>query len=350
MNANSILMTNVKVATSILSLTLLTACGGGGDERSSNSGSSNSYSSSNTSAGDNNSDEKGEVSIATGSVTYPIKTDNTDNAPTLRLNGANPQTVALGSSFINQGATANDDVDGNLSSSITERNNVDTSIAGCYQQNYEVSDSSGNSKSLTRTIFVGTDSQRHSPNSPPITQEVAITNTYTSATTLNLLNDAYDEDCDTLTLTNISEPTVGTATINSNGTVTYNSLGNVGSYYFTYTVSDNYGSSSTSGVSIASVDPDDGNDYWPQVSGETVTTTKNNAIIIDVLANDYDDDGDTLILDTVDTPAHGTIQKQNGKVLYTPDLNYVGQDSFYYGVHDDHGHNGSGLTIINITE
>lgn len=347
MNAINLPMISLKVVMSILTLTLLTACGGGGDENSSNT-SSNNFDSNNSSS--DNDDDKRDINVANGSVTYPIKTDGTDNAPSLILNGANPQTLALGSSFINQGATANDDIDGNLSSSITESNNVNTSIAGCYKQNYEVSDTSGNSKSLTRTIFVGTDTQRHSPNLPPITQEIAIANSYTSVTTINLLSGVYDENCDDLSLSNVSQPTVGTTRINTDGTVTYDSLGNVGSYFFTYTVSDNYGGSSTSGVSIASVDPDDGNDNWPQVSGETVTTTKNNSIIIDVLANDYDDDGDTLVLDTVDTPAHGTIEKQNGKVLYTPDLNYTGQDSFYYGVHDDHGHNGSGLTIIIITE
>jgi len=320
--------TALTMSLSIFTLSLLTACGGGGSDDGAN----------------NNTD------VTTGSGNLPTTPTGTDVAPTLSLKGPNPQIITLGSAFISQGATANDDVDGNLSSAITESNNVNTSVAGCYTQTYLVSDTSSNSSSLTRIILVGTDAERHSPNSAPITQEVAITNAYNSASTINLLNSAFDENCDALTVTNVSDPAIGTATINNNGTVTFNPLGNVGSHYFTYTISDNYGGSSTSGVSIASVDPDDGNDNWPQISGESITTSKNTAIVIDVLANDFDDDGDTLILDAIDTPVHGTVQKQNGKVLYTPDLNYTGEDFFYYGVHDNHGHNGSGLTVITITE
>ena len=319
----------LRISFSILTVTLLSACGGGGS--------------------DNNSSNT-NTNISTGSGSTPTTSVGTNDSPSLSLNGPNPQVIALGNSFVNQGANANDDVDGDLSSEITESNNVNTSAAGCYKQTYVVSDNSGNANTLTRTILVGTDAERHSPNSAPITQEVAITNSYNSITNINLLNDAFDSDCDALTVTNVSDPAVGTAKINSNGTVTFDPLGYVGSHYFIYTVSDAYGGSSSSGVSIASVDPEDGNDNWPQISGESVTTSKNTAIVIDVLENDFDADGDTLILDAVDTPAHGTIQKQGGKVLYTPDLNYTGEDLFYYGVHDGFGHNGSGLTVITITE
>ena len=268
----------------------------------------------------------------------------------MSLTGPNPQVLAVGATFENQGATANDAVDGDLSSAITESNNINTAAAGCYQQTYVVSDNSGNAKTINRTVLVGTDTQRHSPNSAPITQEVAITNAYNSISKINLLGSAYDADCDTLTVTGLSEPSIGTAVKNTDGTVTFNPLGNVGSHFFTYTVSDSYGGSSTSGVSIASVDPTDGNDNWPQITGETITIQKNTSILIDVLSNDYDLDGDVLVLDAVDTPAHGTIEKRNSKVFYTPDVNYTGEDSFYYGVHDGHGHNGAGFTVIRITE
>lgn len=186
------------------------------------------------------------------------------------------------------------------------------------------------------------------PDVAPVTREVAITNAFNSVSTVNLLEYTNDPDCGTIT--SLSQPTIGSVQNNGDGTVTYDPLGNVGSHFFTYTVSNPNGASSTSGVSIASVDPEDGNDNWPQVSGENITTAKNTSILIDVLANDFDLDGDELVLDVVDNPQHGTIEKQNGKVFYTPDLNYTGEDFFYYGVHDDHGHNGSGLAEITITE
>ena len=46
-------------------------------------------------------------------------------------------------------------------------------------------------------------------------------------------------------------------------------------------------------------------------------------MLIDVLANDFDANananGDALMLDVVDNPQHGTIEKQDGKVFYKPD-------------------------------
>ena len=327
-----ILKTVSTFSLTLLAASLLSACGSGG-------GSSNSNNSNNNNNNNNN--------VSTGSGSTPT---GNDARPSLSLNGPNPQVISVGDIFINQGANASDVSDGDLSSVITENNNVDTSAAGCYQQNYSVSDSDGNLTSLTRNILVGTDAERHSPNTPPTVEGVSLTNLYNSISTVDVLANASDADCDPLSITYISEPEVGTAKLNADNTITFDPLGNVGSHFFIFTVSDGYGGSDTQGFTIASVDPEDGNDNWPDVTGESVSTSINTSILIDVLANDSDADGDALVLDGVDTPQHGTIEKRNGKVFYTPDLNYTGEDYFYYGVHDNHGHNGSGLVEITITE
>lgn len=288
------------------------------------------------------------LSACGGSDTTTLAVDN--DAPSLSLNGPDPHVIAVGSSFVDQGANAYDATDGDLSSIITESNNVNIGTAGCYKQTYVVSDNAGNANSLTRTILVGNEAERHSPNTPPTVEGISITNTYNSISTVDVLANAFDEDCDPLSITYISEPEVGTAKLNPDNTITFDPLGNVGSHFFIFTVSDAYGGSDTQGFTIASVDPDDGNDNWPQVTGESISTSVNTSILIDVLANDFDADGDNLVLDGVDSPQHGSIQKQNGQVFYTPDLNYIGQDYFYYGVHDNHGHNGSGLVEITITQ
>ena len=291
-----------------------------------------------------------ETTQSTNNQVTVTQTEDTQ-APSLTLRGANPQQITLGGNLVNLGAVAYDTVDGDLSAAITTDNNVNTSVAGCYLQTYLVSDNAGNSKSATRRVFVGTSAQRHSPNTPPTTREVSLTSTNVKTTTINLLGYANDEDCDSLKVTNISQPSAGTSiTQNANGSITFNPQGKVGSHSFDYTVSDNFGGSSTSGVTIASIDPNDGNDNWPVITGETIRVSKNQSILIKVLDNDYDDDGDVLVLDAVDDPAHGSVQKINGDVLYTPDANYVGTDSFYYGVHDNHGHNGSGLVNITISD
>lgn len=294
-----------------------------------------------------------------GSDTTPVNAGNNvnDNSPpSLSLRGANPQYIALNSSFTDLGANAFDVVDGNLSNSVSETNNVNMALAGCYKQSYQVTDNSGNSSTTTRTIFVGNDIERRASNNAPYAQEDSITTVYNETSRIYVLDNDDDSDnanganCDSLSVISVSQPNIGTARLNRDGSITYNPLGNVGSHFFTYTVADSYGATDIAGVSIASQDPNDGNDSWPTITGETVVTSKNTSILINVLANDFDADNDTLILDGIDDPAHGFVQKVNGQILYTPDLGYTGQDSFYYGVHDNYGHNGSGLVEITITD
>ena len=52
------------------------------------------------------------------------------------------------------GATATDDIDGDLTSSIAVSGDVNSSVSGTYSITYSVADSSGNTASLVRTVIV----------------------------------------------------------------------------------------------------------------------------------------------------------------------------------------------------
>ena len=100
------------------------------------------------------------VSDSTGnSATQVTRTVNViDNIdPLITLNG--PSTVGhiLGSNYIDQGATATDNADGDISSSIITSGLEEVNInqVGSYDINYNVSDSTGNSATqVTRTVNV----------------------------------------------------------------------------------------------------------------------------------------------------------------------------------------------------
>src|SRR3990172_10590333 len=65
--------------------------------------------------------------------------------PVITLVGANPQTVEVGRAYVELGATATDDVDGDLSDAIViDASAVDTGSPGSYSVTYNVSDSAGN--------------------------------------------------------------------------------------------------------------------------------------------------------------------------------------------------------------
>lgn|GEM_PF-1097699 len=75
-------------------------------------------------------------------------------APTITVLGANPLEVTQNTAFADPGATANDNVDGDISSRVQVIGNVDTSTLGMYTLTYRVSDQAGNQAEATRTVRV----------------------------------------------------------------------------------------------------------------------------------------------------------------------------------------------------
>jgi len=81
-------------------------------------------------------------------------TDATVIAPVITLLGDNPLYLNVGDTFTDPGATATDNIDGDLTSSIQSSSNVNTSVAGSYSVNYSVTDSDGNSATAVRSVVV----------------------------------------------------------------------------------------------------------------------------------------------------------------------------------------------------
>jgi len=78
-----------------------------------------------------------------------------DIAPVIILTGNNPQTITVGSAYADAGATALDNIDGNLTTSIQTVNLVDIANAGTYEVSYDVSDAEGNAATqVIRTVNV----------------------------------------------------------------------------------------------------------------------------------------------------------------------------------------------------
>jgi hypothetical protein len=75
-------------------------------------------------------------------------------SPTITLNGSNPMKVEAGSSFADPGATATDNVDGNVTTQIQVLGSVNAIRVGAYTLSYSVSDRAGNMASATRIVNV----------------------------------------------------------------------------------------------------------------------------------------------------------------------------------------------------
>ncbi|MEO0485522.1 MAG: Ig-like domain-containing protein [Pseudomonadota bacterium] len=72
----------------------------------------------------------------------------------------------------------------------------------------------------------------------------------------------------------------------------------------------------------------------PVAGPDQVTLNEDGSISIDVLANDTDADGDTLVIESVGDAGFGETEVIAGMILYTPNANANGSDSFTYVLSD----------------
>jgi len=105
--------------------------------------------------------------------------------PTITLNGYDPLSIALNSTYIEEGATAYDNIDGKVSVGIS--GSVDSGVEGNYTLTYIAVDSSGNDANVTRTVNVYTPEAIADTTPPNITL-----NGYDSLSIA--LNTAYTEE------------------------------------------------------------------------------------------------------------------------------------------------------------
>ena len=86
----------------------------------------------------------------------------------------------------------------------------------------------------------------------------------------------------------------------------------------------------------------------PTAGNDSKTLNQNAAATpIDVLANDGDVDGDSLIITSVGQASHGTASTDGNRVFYRPAQGYAGLDSFTYTISDGRG--GSATATVSVT-
>ena len=142
--------------------------------------------------------------------------------PVITVNGSNPATVELGSTYSDAGATAMDVRHG--STSVSSSGTVDTSTVGSYTISYTATDKAGNSATASRTVNVVD------------TTAPVVTVLGKNPDTAQLGSDAYPDAG--ATATDLS----GTVEVVTSGTV---DTDKVGEYTLTYTATDASGNAGT---------------------------------------------------------------------------------------------------------
>jgi len=163
-----------------------------------------------------------------------------------------------------------------------------------------------------------------------------------------ILENDTDVDADTLTTILDTNTTNGTLTLNENGSFNYSpSLNFFGSDTFSYHVFDG---TVNSNIATTTITINPVNDA-PQGTADSYTVLEDNTLSIaepGVLINDTDIETDSLNVVLNQTTIHGSLTlNSDGSFSYTPNLNYVGTDSFSYRAYD--GGLYSGITTVSIT-
>ncbi|MFK7957888.1 MAG: Ig-like domain-containing protein [Lysobacterales bacterium] len=121
----------------------------------------------------------------------------------------------------------------------------------------------------------------------------------------------------------------------------------VGSDNFSYTVEDSTGQQAEALVTVIV----DAFNTAPVVQDDTAITRKNTAVIIDVLANDSDPDGDPLTIVSVPamTPFGMVMITEDQQIKYTPMAGWWGGDEFTYTVEDGFGGTATATVTLSVT-
>uniref|UniRef100_UPI0004784E19 tandem-95 repeat protein n=1 Tax=Desulfovibrio oxyclinae TaxID=63560 RepID=UPI0004784E19 len=108
----------------------------------------------------------------------------------------------------------------------------------------------------------------------------------------------------------------------------------------------------TATVNITLDAPDSLTNENPVVNDEAYTVEEDGTLSIsaaELLGNDHDLDGDSLVIDSVQGAENGTVELVDGNVVFTPDADFNGDASFEYTVSDGKGGSADGSVQVDVT-
>jgi myo-inositol-hexaphosphate 3-phosphohydrolase len=268
------------------------------------------------------------IDEATTEEDTPVSISLLDTAPTARLDGEiSVQTTTPGHGSVTVEA------DGVVTYT------PDPNYFGGDSFSYRLTDSQGRRSTGTVNITI------EAVNDRPVAVADSASTDMSAPVDITVLANDFDVDGDSLRLVSVGAASHGVVTINADKTITYTpDVGYVGTDSFTYKIGDFHGGRSTATVSVAVAAANGA----PAATDDSVSTDEDKTAVLALLDNDSDPNGDTLLVESVTDPLHGTaVIGPGGEITYTPDDNFSGSDSFDYIISDGHG--GTDVATVHVT-
>jgi hypothetical protein len=288
--------------------------------------------------------------VATGTVTVTVNgapAPQADSAVTDRglpvdiavlLNDTDPDGDAL--SVTSVGAAAHGDVLINPDSTVRYLPNPD--FAGQDTFTYTVGDQRGNTRDATVTVSVAQGAVRASG----AADDEYLINEDSPGNTLDVLSNDTVPGGSTPSISIDTTPVHGTLTLDAGQNITYiPDPGFSGRDSFTYSISDGVNPRSIATVSLEIQPSNDA----PVAVPDTATGDEDTEITINPLANDTDEEGDDLTVESVTQPANGVASiRRDGTVVYVPNADFTGIDAYDYVASDGNGGTATATVTISV--
>ncbi len=179
-------------------------------------------------------------------------------------------------------------------------------------------------------------------NTQPIAEDDALTMVVDETLFIDVLDNDSDADNDALSITSAT-PSFGTAVIENGGITFTPPAGFIGEVTIVYGISDGQGGSDVAQVVITII----GNTP-PVAVNDAVTIDVDQSITVDVLNNDFDDDGDSIRVVSVSTETGVAVVNPDNTITYTPPVGYTGVAIVDYVIEDTQGGTSAGRLQVTV--
>lgn len=270
---------------------------------------------------------------------FTVETDSADNAFDVLANDSDADGDTLSIVSVTQPANGQASVSGDQ-----VLYTPSAGFIGTDSFSYTVEDGFGGQASATVTVTV------QSANEPPVVGDLTASTLRNQPVDIDVLAGASDPDGDELSIAGFTQPANGTVTQTGDVLRYLPDDEFVGSDSFTFTVSDGRGGEASASVVIDVAFAN----RAPVANPDEATTTAGEPVTVDVLANDFDPDGDALeIIDVVQwygRPAEVTVNG-DGTITFRVSDSCNGRNQFRYTISDPSGATAqANVTVTRLSE
>ncbi|TVQ11156.1 MAG: tandem-95 repeat protein, partial [Balneolaceae bacterium] len=185
----------------------------------------------------------------------------------------------------------------------------------------------------------------------PIAVDDSTSTPFNTAVTINVLANDISTNGDPLTIVAVTQPQNGTTEISGDSLITYTpASGFSGTDHFTYVISNSLEEADTARVTVTVLEEVIINNP-PVAVNDTASTVLNLPVLVNVLANDSDPDGDPVSVLGFENPSNeggSVVLTPDDRLQYTPPDGFTGTDRFRYSITDGRGGVDTALVVIEV--